>query len=171
MPADQPAVLAQVDPVGVGVDLDRPPHRAGRDRVLVVVEADEAGLGDGRHHLVEAVEGPAIGHEARTLGLEDLPDRPAGDLGVRLAPGPGDGPLHQPVVELLEAPDPDAGAEQPVPRRADLVLDLPLLPARGRRAGRRLDEVVAAHLQEAAVERALLADEHRVHRGLRSSGD
>src|SRR5260370_34814489 len=36
---------------------------------------------------------------------------------------------------------------------------LPLLPSRCRRARDRIDEVVAAHLQEAAIVKALLADE------------
>src|SRR5208283_3271620 len=48
----------------------------------------------------------------------------------------------------------------------DLVLDLALLPARSRRAGDRLDEMVRAHLEEAAIVLAVLADEDRVHRRL-----
>ena len=54
--------------------------------------------------------------------------------------------------------------EQVLARVADLVLDLTLLPARRRRARRRLDQVMRAHRQKAAVEAALLADEHRVDR-------
>jgi hypothetical protein len=38
----------------------------------------------------------------------------------------------------------------------DLVLDLTLLPARRRHAGHRFNEVVAAHLQEAAIVRRCL---------------
>ena len=38
--------------------------------------------------------------------------------------------------------------------------------ARCRRAGDRIDEVVAAHLQEAAIVEASLADEDRLHRRL-----
>jgi len=37
-------VLADDDAIGVGLDLDRPADGARRDRVLVVVEANEAGL-------------------------------------------------------------------------------------------------------------------------------
>jgi hypothetical protein len=40
----------------------------------------------------------------------------------------------------------------------DLVLDLSLLPARRRRAGDRIDEIVAAHLQETAIVATLFAD-------------
>ena len=39
-----PTVLADHDAVGIGVNLDRPPDCAGRNRVLVVVEAYQAGL-------------------------------------------------------------------------------------------------------------------------------
>ena len=48
---------------------------------------------------------------------------------------------------------------------ADLVLDLSLLPARGRRARHRIDQVMRAHPQKAAVEAPLLAQEYRVDRG------
>ena len=44
--------------------------------------------------------------------------------------------------------------------------DLPLLPSRSRRACCRFDQVVARHLHEAPVERALLADEDGLHRRL-----
>lgn len=48
----------------------------------------------------------------------------------------------------------------------DLVLDLPLFPTGGRRARHRLDEIMTAHLQETAVELAILANKHRLHRRL-----
>jgi hypothetical protein len=44
--ADDPAVLADHDAIGIGLDLDRAPDRAGGHRVLVVVETHQAGLGD-----------------------------------------------------------------------------------------------------------------------------
>jgi hypothetical protein len=44
----------------------------------------------------------------------------------------------------------------------DLVLDLALLPARRWRASDRLDEMMRAHLQEAAIVLAILADEDRL---------
>ena len=56
--------------------------------------------------------------------------------------------------------------EQPLAHVADLVLDLALLPPRGRCAGGRIDEVVVAHHQEAPVVAPLLAREDRIHRGL-----
>ena len=80
--------------------------------------------------------------------------------------GVGDAPIEQPGVQLVVALDPQPRREEALAHQADLVLDLPLLPARGRRAGDRLDQVVAAHLQKAAVVGALLADEDRLHRGL-----
>src|SRR6266446_4416257 len=48
----------------------------------------------------------------------------------------------------------------------DLVLDLPLLPARSRRAGDRIDQVMVAHPQKTAVVLAVLADEDAINRRL-----
>jgi hypothetical protein len=45
MPGDDLTVLPAFQPIGIGADLDRPPDRAGVDRVAVLVEAHEAGLG------------------------------------------------------------------------------------------------------------------------------
>ena len=58
--SDDATVLADHDPVGVGLDLDRPADRAGADRVLVVVEPDEAGLRHRCRQRVESVEPPAV---------------------------------------------------------------------------------------------------------------
>lgn len=44
MAADDPTILPAFQPIGIGSDLDRPPHRAGIDRVSVLVEADQAGI-------------------------------------------------------------------------------------------------------------------------------
>ena len=43
---DDLAVLADDDPLGIGPHVHRPPDRAGRDAVLVVVEAHQTGLRD-----------------------------------------------------------------------------------------------------------------------------
>ena len=74
--------------------------------------------------------------------------------------------IEQPGVQLVVALDPQPRREEALAHQPDLVLDLTLLPARRRRAGDRLDQVVAAHLQEAAIVGALLADEDRLHRRL-----
>jgi hypothetical protein len=72
-----PAVLAQLDPLGIGPDLDRPPHRARHHRVLVVVKPHQAGLGHRGRHGMEPVEPPGIRHKAWPLRLERLPRRSA----------------------------------------------------------------------------------------------
>jgi hypothetical protein len=64
------------------------------------------------------------------------------------------------LFEIRVAP-PQRASDQP-----DLVLDPTLLPARCRRARDWIDQVMAAHLQEAAIVEAVLADEDRLHRGL-----
>ncbi len=43
VPADDTPVLPELDPLGIGADLDRAPDRAGADRIAVVVEPHEAG--------------------------------------------------------------------------------------------------------------------------------
>jgi len=65
--------------------------------------------------------------------------------------GVGDALIEQPGVHLLIGLEPQSGREEPLADEPNLVLDLPLLPARRRRAGHRIDKVVAAHLQEAAI--------------------
>ena len=80
--------------------------------------------------------------------------------------GVGDAFVEQPGVQLVEVLEPQPRREEPLTDEPDLVLDLPLLPARCRRAGDRIDEVMAAHLQEAAIVETFLADEDRLHRRL-----
>ena len=77
---------------------------------------------------MEAVEAPGIGHEARPLGLEHLPDRLVMNLGMPMRSGPSDAAVDQPGIELLVALHPHARREEALPDGAHLVLDLPLLP-------------------------------------------
>ncbi len=166
MLADNLAVLPDLDPFGIGADLDSPADSPGVDRVSVVVEPDETGLGDRGRHGVEAVEPPGIRNQARSFLLEDLPSRPLAHLGMRVRLGPSKTAILEPGVELGVALEPRPRHEEPPADHADLVLDLAFLPSRGRRAGDRIDEVVPAHLLEAAIVGTIPADEDRVHRGL-----
>ncbi|MEA2987739.1 MAG: hypothetical protein QOG83_450 [Alphaproteobacteria bacterium] len=161
---NNPPVLADHDAVGIGMDLDRTPDSAGGHGVFVIVEAHQAGLGDRCLHRVEAIEPTRIGNELRPLGLEHLPDRLLGQLRMAMRLGVGDAFVEQPGIQFVKEPQP--WREEALAHEPNLVLDLALLPARRRRAGHRLDEVVAAHLQEAAIVEAVLADEDRLHRGL-----
>src|ERR1700731_2715987 len=54
--ANDRAVLADDNALGISLDLDRPANRARADRVLVVVEPHQAGLRDRRLDRVEPVE-------------------------------------------------------------------------------------------------------------------
>ena len=65
--------------------------------------------------------------------------------------GVGDAFVEQPGVQLVVALEAQPRREEALAHQPDLVLDLPLLPAGRRRAGDRLDEIMAAHLQEAAI--------------------
>jgi len=68
MLADDRTVLADHDAIGVSLDLDRPADGARADRVPVVVEANEAGLGDRGLGRVEPVEG-TVRNFVRRLGM------------------------------------------------------------------------------------------------------
>jgi len=143
--------------------LNRPTNGPGLDRVAIVVEPHEAGLRHRGGHGVEAVERPDIGDEALALRLEDLPDGLVGQLGVALRLRQGDAAVLEPGVELGIALEPRPRHEEPPADHPDLVLDLAFLPARGGRAGDRIDQVMSAHLLEPAIVGAILADEDRVH--------
>ena len=96
--ADDGSVLPDHDPLGIGMDLDRPANRRRQDRVSVVVEPDRAGLRDRGGDAVEAVEGAGVANQMRTLGLEHLPDGPAALLGMAMRLGMGHASVGQPGV-------------------------------------------------------------------------
>src|SRR5258707_15293694 len=82
-------------------------------------------------------------------------------------PGPlgvGDILIGQPGVQLFERLHLRLWPEQDVAHRADLVLDLALLPARRRRAGDGFNQMMRAKLEKASVVGAGAADEHGLHR-------
>jgi len=115
---------------------------------------------------VESVEAAAIADEPRALLFEHLPDRLFALFGMGVRLGPDDAFVDEPGVQFAVALDLEPRREEALAHEADLVLDLALLPACRRRAGDRLDEMVRAHLEEAAIVLAVLADEDRVHRRL-----
>src|SRR4051812_11111539 len=73
---------------------------------------------------------------------------------------------RQPGVQFVVVLEPQTRREETLTDKPDLVLDLSLLPARRRRAGDRIDEVMAAHLQESAIVKTLLADQDGRYRRL-----
>ena len=74
--------------------------------------------------------------------------------------------IEQPGIQLVVALEPHPGREETLAHEPDLVLDLALLPAGCRRTSNRIDEIMAAHLQEAAIVEPVLADKDRFHRRL-----
>jgi hypothetical protein len=93
---------------------------------------------------MEAVERPRIRDQRRPLVFEHLEDRSLLLLGMRLGLGEGDAAIEQVGIELLVALELEARREEAPAHRSNLVLDLPLLPAGRRSAGRRLDQVVGS---------------------------
>src|SRR5271156_2034619 len=162
MLADDTAILAQDHALGIGVDLDRTADRAGAHRVFVVVEPHQARLRYRRLLRMEPVEAAAIGNQLGPLLLEHLPDGLLGALGVRMSLGVSDAPVHQPGVQLVVGLEPKPRREETLADETDLVLYLAFLPARRRRAGNRIHQMVRAHLQEAAIVLSLLAHEDRL---------
>ena len=80
--------------------------------------------------------------------------------------GVGNALVEQPAVQFIQALHTKSGREEALADKADLVLNLAFLPARRGRARCLLDKIMAAHLQEATVIGAILADEDRLHRRL-----
>ena len=116
--------------------------------------------------LEAALERAAVRNQRRPLGLEHRKDRAGRVIRVGLPAGRGHALVEEPRIELGVAGEPQPRREPPLADRPDLVLDLPLLPARAGRTGHRLNQVVTAQLREAAVELPDLADEHGVDRRL-----
>src|SRR5690606_7535254 len=109
---------------------------------FVVVEAHQAGLGDGDRQRMEPVEGAAIRHQRTALFLEHLPDCAPGLLDMAMRLGPGDATVKQPGVQFVVALEPQARRKEALAYQPALVLDLTLLPARRRRAGDGIDKVM-----------------------------
>ena len=117
---------------------------------------------------MESVEAPGIGNKVWALFLEDLPDGFVRQLRMLAASGRCDALVQQPGIQFLVALDPDAGREEPLANCADLALHLALLPARGRGAGNRFDQIMAGHLQEPTIVETFLPGEDGLHRRLPS---
>ncbi len=164
MLADDTAILAQNDALGVGVDLDRTADCASAHRVFVVVEPHQACLRYRGLLGMESVEATTIGNQLGPLLLEHFPYRSLGEFGMRMGFGVGDASVHQPSIEFVIGLAPQPRREEALTDEADLVLYLAFLPARGRRAGDRIHQMMRAHLQEAAIVLSLLADEVAVWR-------
>src|SRR5947199_5449172 len=98
---------------------------------------------------MEAIEATTIGNKLRAFLFEHLPHRVIGTLRMRMRLGVSDALVEQPGVQLVVALHPQPWREEALAHQTDLVLDLALLPPRGRRAGNGLDQVVRTHLHEA----------------------
>ena len=88
------------------------------------------------------------------LGFEHLPNRLRRLFGMAMSLDIGNAFIEQPDIQFLQAFDPETRREEPLAHKADLVLDLSFLPTGCWRAGYGVDEIMAAHLQETAIERS-----------------
>ena len=115
--SDYPAVLADDDAIGIGLNLDRPTDRVSCHRVLVVVEAHQTSLGDRSRHGMQSVTPPGIGNEIRSLPLKHLPDRLIRELRMLVGLGVGDTSVGQPRRSTLEVLAPNAARTAREPDR------------------------------------------------------
>ena len=128
--ANNPPLLPTFQAVGIGSDFHRPSHSTGIDRIAVIVEPHEAGLGHSGWHRMEPVKRTNIGHEAGTLFFEHLPGRSVPHLWVRVGPGIGQAAILKPSVQFGIGFELRTRHEEPAPDHAHLVLNLTFLPAR-----------------------------------------
>jgi hypothetical protein len=156
------AVLADDDALGISLDLaGRPTAREATEYLLLskrtsqVLETEACVARNPSNRLPN-------GTSCARSASKTCPDRPIGQLRVLVRLGAEDALVEQASVQLRIARHRQARRQQALANVADLVLDLPLLPACRWRAGGRLDQVMAPHLQKTAVEPAVLADEHRL---------
>lgn len=167
---DRHPILLDDDPVRIGMKLDGATNGSRQDRVFAVVEADGAGLRHRGRNAVEAIEWANVAHEAAAFGFEHLPNCLRRLFGLAMSLGIGNAFIEQPDIQFLQAFDSETRRKKLLAHKADLVLDLSLLPAGCWRAGYGVDEIMAAHLQETAIVEPFLADKDSLHRRLHVMG-
>ena len=113
---------------------------------------------------MEAVEAAAHMHELWPFFLENLPDCAVGEFRMTMRLGVGNAFVEKPGIQLVVALEPQPRRKKAFAYKTDLVFNLALLPARRRRAGHGLDEIMPAHLKKAAVVLSVFAGEDRLHR-------
>jgi hypothetical protein len=126
----------------------------GRHAVAVALEVDERGARDPDRLLDVAVEGPRVGHHLHLLVLQQVGngERRPFRMGHRLPGRPA--LLGQPGVEFIQVgPAPLAGFLPDLPAPIlDVLLDDALLPAGGPVAEFGIEQVMAAHGEEARID-------------------
>jgi hypothetical protein len=154
------------EPLGIGADGRHTADVAALDTVAVPLEVNEGGRRDPAGAFGVAVKGYRHGAQCRPLLLPHLFYRAIGLFWVMPLVGDLLAALEKIGVEFRDIRKAQLRGKDPLPDVPDLVLDLALLPPGRRRAGRRLDEIVVAHREEAAVEAPLTANEHGIDCGL-----
>ena len=63
--ADHHAILPDDDPLGIGMHIDRTTNGSRQDRVFIMVEPHQQGLGHRRRQRMEAIERPPVADQRR----------------------------------------------------------------------------------------------------------
>lgn len=116
--------------------------------------------------LHEAVERHRQGHQLRPFRLPDLGNGSIAVLRMGQTCPQRPAPGLQPFVERRQRGKRGRAMPDPVARDLHAALHLALLPARGRIAELRLEQIVAHHRLEALVDQPRLAPADPVHGGL-----
>ena len=98
-PNDLP-ILPAFQSICVGTDLNRTTNRASINRVTVVIEPDQTGLGHRCRDRVESIKGADIWDQAGALFLEHFPDGLVAHLGMFVRLGVGDAAILKPSIQF-----------------------------------------------------------------------
>ena len=140
-------------------------RKAGRDRVAIALEGDQAG---GRHPLAvfdKAIEGCGQRHQCGLLGFPDVGEA-ARQAAMRGLTPQCLAPVLKPHIQRIKIRKGWHHLPESVARIANVLLDLSFLPTRRRVAEISLKDVVAGHGHEPRIHVALLAHAHAIHRRL-----
>lgn len=127
--ADDLAILPAFQPIRTGSDFHGAAGREGIEGVAIVINPHKAGLCDGCWNSVEPVNRADTSDQAVAFFLDHLSDRLVAQVRVLVCPGVDDTAILQPCVQLNMGSELCTWRKDPAADRADLVLNLTLLPA------------------------------------------
>ena len=151
-------------PIRIDPEADRSIGEGGRDAIAVPLQMDETGRRYPFGVFDKSIERPRDWHESLSLFCPDIGNG-AAHLAMRCHCPECLATLFQPVIQGIQRGKARDGLPEPVASILDVLLDLPLLPARRGIAELGLEQVVTGHRLEADVDITLLAATDLVYSG------